>query len=41
MDQIVVMEEGEIVEIGNYQELMDLKGYFYHMKEIEKNVIFQ
>ncbi|VXB21211.1 ABC transporter ATP-binding protein [Bacillus sp. 349Y] len=41
MDQIVVMEEGKIVEIGNYQELMDRKGYFYHMKEIEKNVIFQ
>ncbi len=41
MDQIVVMEEGKMVEIGNYRELMDRKGYFYHMKEIEKNVIFQ
>ncbi|USK93642.1 thiol reductant ABC exporter subunit CydC [Rossellomorea marisflavi] len=41
MDQIVVMEEGKIAEIGNYRELMDQKGYFYHMKEIEKNVIFQ
>ncbi|MGX1265120.1 ATP-binding cassette subfamily C protein CydC [Rossellomorea marisflavi] len=40
MDQIVVMEEGKMVEIGNYRELMDRKGYFYHMKEIEKNVIF-
>lgn len=38
MDQIIVMEDGRIVESGTYTELMDRKGYFYEMKEIEKSV---
>ncbi|MGO1060384.1 thiol reductant ABC exporter subunit CydC [Planococcus sp. FY231025] len=38
MDQIIVMEDGRIVESGTYKELMDRKGYFYEMKEIEKSV---
>lgn len=38
MDQIIVMEAGRIVESGTYTELMDRKGYFYEMKEIEKSV---
>lgn len=38
MDQIIVMEDGRIVESGIYKELMDRKGYFYEMKEIEKSV---
>ncbi|WP_078551801.1 thiol reductant ABC exporter subunit CydC [Bacillus alkalicellulosilyticus] len=39
MDQIVVMDKGEIVETGTYKELLDKKGYFYKMKEIEQSVI--
>ena len=39
MDQIIVMDLGEIVEIGTYKELMDRKGYFYQMREIEKSVL--
>ena len=39
MDQIIVMDSGEIVESGTYNELMSSKGYFYHMREIEKNVL--
>lgn len=31
-DRIVVMKEGEIVEIGTYKELMNHKGYFYEME---------
>ncbi|MFG6117542.1 thiol reductant ABC exporter subunit CydC [Halobacillus sp. MO56] len=39
MDKIIVMEQGEIVETGSFDELMDKKGYFYEMKQIEKNVV--
>ncbi|MBM7621640.1 ATP-binding cassette subfamily C protein CydC [Bacillus tianshenii] len=38
MDQIIVMEQGRIVESGSYTELMERKGYFYEMKQIEKSV---
>ncbi|MFD1040522.1 thiol reductant ABC exporter subunit CydC [Virgibacillus byunsanensis] len=38
MDQIIVMEQGEIIEVGTFEELMDLQGYFYQMKQIEKSV---
>ncbi|AIF42201.1 thiol reductant ABC exporter subunit CydC [Virgibacillus sp. SK37] len=39
MDQIIVMDHGQIVECGTYEELMQMKGYFYQMKEIEKNLL--
>lgn len=39
MDQIIVMDSGEIVESGTYKELMEKKGYFYEMREIEKSVL--
>lgn len=39
MDQIVVMERGTIIEFGTFQELMQAKGYFYEMKQIEKNLL--
>lgn len=39
MDQIVVMEQGEIVEIGSFTELMEQKGYFYTLKQIESQMI--
>ncbi|MFE7063801.1 thiol reductant ABC exporter subunit CydC [Sutcliffiella sp. NPDC057660] len=38
MDQIIVMEQGRIVESGSFAELMGRKGYFYEMKQIEKSV---
>ncbi|PFG07270.1 thiol reductant ABC exporter subunit CydC [Bacillus sp. es.034] len=40
MDQIIVMNQGSVVESGSYQELMSQKGYFYEMKQIEKSVLF-
>ncbi|WP_209124118.1 thiol reductant ABC exporter subunit CydC [Alkalihalobacillus sp. BA299] len=39
MDQIIVMDQGKIVEYGTFIELMDAKGYFYQLKQIEKSVI--
>ncbi len=30
-DQIVVLEKGEIVERGNHDELVSLKGYYYNL----------
>ncbi|WP_373894887.1 thiol reductant ABC exporter subunit CydC [Virgibacillus sp. CBA3643] len=39
MDQIIVMEQGTIIESGTYEELMDAQGYFYEMKEIEKRLL--
>lgn len=30
-DRIAVMIEGELVEIDNYQQLMQQKGYLYDM----------
>lgn len=39
MDQIVVMDQGKIVERGSYSELMDKQGYFYEMKKIEWQMI--
>ncbi|OZM57396.1 thiol reductant ABC exporter subunit CydC [Lottiidibacillus patelloidae] len=39
MDQIVVMDQGKIVEVGNYEALMEKKGYFYKLKKIEENII--
>ncbi len=38
-DRIVVMEGGEIVEMGSYEELMERKGKFFELKRLnEKNV---
>ena len=30
-DQIVVLEKGKIVEIGNHNELVNLKGSYYEL----------
>ncbi|MBX0359788.1 thiol reductant ABC exporter subunit CydC [Halobacillus sp. Nhm2S1] len=38
MDQIIVMAEGKVVEAGSYDNLMQKQGYFYEMKQIEKNI---
>ncbi|GAE29612.1 thiol reductant ABC exporter subunit CydC [Halalkalibacter hemicellulosilyticus] len=39
MDQIVVMNEGKIIEVGTYAELLERKGFFYKLKEIESSLI--
>jgi ATP-binding cassette subfamily C protein CydC len=38
MDQIIVMEDGQVKETGNYEELMQKQGYFYELKQIEQSV---
>ena len=39
MDQIIQMSEGAIVESGTFAELMSKKGYFYEMKQLEKEML--
>ncbi|MBR7796478.1 thiol reductant ABC exporter subunit CydC [Agaribacter marinus] len=39
MDQIIVMDQGRVVEKGTFTELMDKRGYFYEMKELERNLL--
>ncbi|GBF73702.1 thiol reductant ABC exporter subunit CydC [Paenibacillus sp. 598K] len=39
MDQIVVLEQGNVVEAGAYEELMARKGYFYEMRRLEDELI--
>ena len=35
-DKIVVMNEGEIVEVGTYDELVAKKGHFYELKKLNE-----
>lgn len=35
-DRICVLEHGKIVEQGSYQELMEKKGQFYHLKQLQE-----
>ncbi len=37
-DQIVVMEEGVIIEQGNHQSLLQLNGYYAHLVETQASV---
>ncbi|WP_164670767.1 thiol reductant ABC exporter subunit CydC [Virgibacillus doumboii] len=39
MDRIIVMDQGTIIESGTFDELMQEKGYFYEMKQIEKELL--
>jgi ATP-binding cassette subfamily C protein CydC len=39
MDQIIVMERGKVLEAGTFEELIEQKGYFYEMKELERSLI--
>lgn len=38
MDQIIVMDQGKIMEIDTFTELIQQKGYFYEMKKIEESL---
>ena len=35
MDRIIVMNRGEIVEVGNHHELMEKKGYYYRLYQLQ------
>lgn len=35
-DQIIVIDEGRVVEQGNHETLMDLKGVYHHMFNLQK-----
>lgn len=39
MDQIIVMDQGRVVERGTFDHLMKEKGYFYKLKQIEKSIL--
>ncbi|WP_117169502.1 thiol reductant ABC exporter subunit CydC [Paraliobacillus sediminis] len=39
MDQIIVMDHGEIIESGSYTVLMQKQGYFYQMKTLEESLL--
>ncbi|WP_312094951.1 thiol reductant ABC exporter subunit CydC [Niallia sp.] len=39
MDQIIVMDHGEIIEWGSYKDLMNKQAYFYKMKVLEESLL--
>jgi ATP-binding cassette subfamily C protein CydC len=39
MDEIIVVNKGTIIEQGNYSELLDKRGYFYQLKQLETETI--
>ncbi|MFC0558946.1 thiol reductant ABC exporter subunit CydC [Halalkalibacter alkalisediminis] len=39
MDQIIVMDQGKIVESGTFNDLIKMKGYFYKLKQVEKSIL--
>ncbi|OIJ20080.1 thiol reductant ABC exporter subunit CydC [Anaerobacillus alkalidiazotrophicus] len=39
MDKIIVFDKSKIVEEGTYEQLMKVKGYFYQLKQLEKEKI--
>ena len=36
-DEIIVMRDGKIVEKGSFEDLINLKGYFYSLYYIQSN----
>ncbi|WP_411955223.1 thiol reductant ABC exporter subunit CydC [Alkalibacillus sp. S2W] len=38
-DQIIVLDQGKIVETGDFNTLMSKQGYLYELKQIEKAVL--
>ncbi|KUP04829.1 ABC transporter ATP-binding protein [Bacillus coahuilensis m2-6] len=39
MDRIIVMEKGKVKEVGTFSELMEKKGAFYELKQVERTVV--
>ncbi|MEK4671215.1 thiol reductant ABC exporter subunit CydC [Niallia sp. FSL R7-0271] len=39
MDLIIVMDQGNIIEYGSYQELLNKQGYFFQMKTLEESLL--
>ena len=39
MDQIIVLENGQLIESGSYDELMERQGYFHGLKKIEQQIM--
>ncbi|GGK27000.1 thiol reductant ABC exporter subunit CydC [Caldalkalibacillus thermarum] len=39
MDQIVVMDEGSVQEQGTYAQLMNKRGMFYRLKQVEQDAL--
>ncbi|HSJ36977.1 MAG TPA: thiol reductant ABC exporter subunit CydC [Planococcus sp. (in: firmicutes)] len=39
MDQIIVLENGGMIESGSYDELMERQGYFHGLKKIEQQIM--
>lgn len=37
-NQIIVLDQGQIVEHGTHQELLDLKGYYYNLYQLQQNM---
>ena len=37
-DQIIIMKNGKVQEVGRFEELMERKGYFYSLYCIEKGL---
>lgn len=36
-DKIIVMKNGKIIEIGNFNDLLNEKGYFYSLYTIQND----
>ena len=34
-DQIVVLQHGEVVEIGNHQQLLKNRGFYYRLYQLQ------
>lgn len=39
VDQIIVMDGGRVAEAGTFDALMEKKGYFYEMKQLEQDML--
>lgn len=39
MDQILVMDEGRIAEVGTHADLIEQQGIYYHLKQIDEHVL--
>ena len=41
-DKIIVIENGEIIEAGSHEELLNQKGYYYNTlnAQIKENIIW-